>query len=122
MAWARNWRPETLWLSVKGVKDSMIPPPPRTPKDQSAPKGFRVRLGSETERELRVLGCGWRIVTCQFRGENVHLHHNGYTATMERKAFKELLAANRRLRRKRPALRLVASNPPKATAVKEAAA
>ena len=31
---------------------------------------------------------------------------------MKRQAFKALIAANRRLRRKRPALRLVVSNPP----------
>ena len=30
--------------------------------------GFRVRLCIDTEKELQVLGCGWRIVTCQFRG------------------------------------------------------
>jgi hypothetical protein len=30
---------------------------------------------------------------------------------MKRKAFKEMLAANKRLRRKRPVLRLVVSNP-----------
>ena len=56
-------------------------------------------------------GCGWRIVTSQFRGKNVLLHHNGKTATMKGKAFNEFLSATKRLRRKRPHLRLVVSNP-----------
>jgi hypothetical protein len=76
-----------------------------------AVKGFRLRICIEDEKELQVLGCGWRIVTCQFRGNKVFLHHNGSIATMKRKAFKEMLAANKRLRRKRPVLRLVVSNP-----------
>jgi hypothetical protein len=41
---------------------------------------------------------------------------------MKRKAFKELLAANKRLRRKRPALRLVVSNPPRTTITEAEAA
>ena len=84
--------------------------------------GFRVRLCIDTEKELQVLGCGWRIVTCQFRGNNVLLHHNGSVASMKRQAFKELVAANRRLRRKRPKLRLVISNPePSMAETKQAA-
>jgi hypothetical protein len=80
-------------------------------------KGFRVRLCIEAEKELQVLGGGWRIVTCQFRGNKVFLHHNGNVATMKRKAFKELLAAIRTVRpkRRRPSLQLVVSNPPCAT-------
>jgi hypothetical protein len=76
-------------------------------------KGFRVRLCIEAEKELQVLGCGWRIVTCQLRGDKVLLHHKGNVATMKRKAFKELLAAVRlaRPKRRRPSLRLVVSNP-----------
>ena len=74
-------------------------------------KGFKVRVCIEAEKELQVLGCGWRIVTCQVRGNKVLLHHNGSVAMMKRTAFKELLAATKRLRRKRPALRLVVSNP-----------
>jgi hypothetical protein len=84
-------------------------------------KGFRLRICIESEKELQTLGCGWRIVTCQFRGNKVFLHHNGNTATMKRKAFKELLAANKRQRRKRPALRLVVSNPPPVVINSEAA-
>ena len=57
-----------------------------------------------------MLGCGWRIVTCQFRGNNVLLHHNGSVASMKRQAFRDLVSANRRLRRKHPKLRLVVSN------------
>jgi hypothetical protein len=76
-------------------------------------KGFMLRICIEAEKELQVLGCGWRIVTCQFRGNNVLLHHNGNVATMKRKAFSELLAAVRvaRPKRRRPSLRLVVSNP-----------
>jgi hypothetical protein len=49
-------------------------------------KGFQVRLCIEAEKELQVLGCGWRIVTCQFRGNKVLLRRNGSIATMKRKA------------------------------------
>jgi hypothetical protein len=76
-------------------------------------KGFRVRLCIEAEKELQVLGCGLRIVTCQFRGNKVLLHHNGNVGTMKRRAFKELLAAVRvtRPKMRRLYLRLVVSNP-----------
>jgi hypothetical protein len=76
-------------------------------------KGFRFSICVDGENELQILGCGWRIVTCQFRGDKVLLHHNGNVATMKRKAFKELLAAVRTVRpkRRRPSLRLVVSNP-----------
>jgi hypothetical protein len=43
-------------------------------------KGFKVRIYIEGEKELQVLGCGWRIVTCQLRGSKVFLHHNGNIA------------------------------------------
>ena len=86
-------------------------------------KGFKLRIYIEGEKELQALGCGWRIVTCQFGGNKVLLHHNGNIATMKRKAFKELLAAIRAVRpkRRRPSLRLVVSNP-KPSVVKAAAA
>ena len=76
-------------------------------------KGFKLRLCIEGEKELQILGCGWRIVTCQFRGDKVLLHHNGNVATMKRKAFKELLSAVRaaRPKRRRSSLRLAVSNP-----------
>lgn len=54
--------------------------------------GFRVRLCIEMEKELQILGCGWRIVTCQFRGDKVLLHHNGNVATMKRANFKRCIA------------------------------
>jgi hypothetical protein len=78
-----------------------------------AVKGFRLRICVEDEKELQILGCGSRIITCQFRGNKVLLHHNGNVATMKRKAFKELVAALRavRLKKRRPSLRLVVSNP-----------
>jgi hypothetical protein len=74
-------------------------------------RGFKVRICIEGEKELQVLGCGWRIVLCQLRGNKVLLHHNGNIATIKRKAFKELLAAVRAVRpkRRRPSLRLVVS-------------
>ena len=60
---ARHWR-----HLVRGVTNSMTPPPPRRAKaPASPPTGFRLRLCIDTEKELQVLGCGWRIVTCQFR-------------------------------------------------------
>jgi hypothetical protein len=76
-------------------------------------KGFKIRICIEAEKELQVLGCGWRVVTCQFRGNKVLLHRNGNVATIKRKAFKELLSAVRatRPKRRRPYLRLVVSNP-----------
>jgi hypothetical protein len=84
-------------------------------------KGFRVRICIEAEKELQVLGCGWRVVTCQFRGKTVLLHHNGNIATLKRKAFKHLVAAMRAIRPKRPRLRLVVSNPRPLIASAEAA-
>jgi hypothetical protein len=76
-------------------------------------KGFRLRICIENEKELQILGCGWRIITCQFRGNKVLLHHNGNVATMKRIAFKELVAGLRAVRpkKRRPSLRLVVSNP-----------
>jgi hypothetical protein len=74
-------------------------------------KGFKIRICIEDEKELQILGCGWRIVTVELDGPKVRLRHNGNTATMKRPAFKALIAANKRLRRKRPVLRLVVSNP-----------
>jgi len=64
----------------------------------SAPKGLRVRLGITNHRKLQILGCGFRVITVQFRGKTVMLHHNGNTATIDRKDFKELVASNRRYR------------------------
>ena len=86
-------------------------------------KGFKVRIYIEGEKELQALGCGWRIVTCQFRGNKVLLHHNKNVATMKRRAFKELLAAVRvaRPKRRRPSLRLVVSNPMPSVAIAAAA-
>jgi hypothetical protein len=78
-------------------------------------KGFRA------EKELHILGWGWRIVTCQFRGNKVILRYNGNTATMKRRAFKALIAANKRLRRRHPVLRLVLSNRPSVVVNAEAA-
>jgi len=76
-------------------------------------KGFKLRICIEGEKELQILGCGWPVVTCRFRGNKVLLHHNSNVAMMKRKAFKELLAAVRAVRpkRRRPSLRLVVSNP-----------
>jgi hypothetical protein len=65
-----------------------------------APKGLRVRLSIMGERKLQVLGCGFRVVTIQFKGKVVLLHHNGKTAAIDRAAFKELVASNRRYRKR----------------------
>jgi hypothetical protein len=86
-------------------------------------KGLKLRICIEGEKELQILGCGWRIVTCQFRGNNVLLHHNCNIATMKRTAFKTLVAATRKARPKkqRPSLRLVVSNRPSVVVNAEAA-
>jgi hypothetical protein len=99
---------------LNGLQASLDEPEPEPAAYQppAKPKGFRVRLCIEDEKELQVLGCGWRVITCQFRGNGVLLHHNGNIATLKRPAFKALITTNKRLRRKRPALRLVVSNPP----------
>ena len=65
-----------------------------------APKGFRVRLGIMGEHRLQVLGCGFRVMTIQFRGEKVLLHHNGNTAVIDRAGFKELVASNKAYRQR----------------------
>jgi hypothetical protein len=116
-------RGDTVWrkANIEELVREKKTPPSRPPAPAKA-KGFRVRLCIEDEKELQVLGCGWRIVTVELAGSKIHLHHNGNTATMKRKAFKELLAVNKRLRRmRRPALRLVVSNPPPVLISAEAA-
>ena len=108
---------------MRGVTNAMTPPPPRKTKAPALlPRGFRLRLCIDNEKELQVLGCGWRIVICQFRGSHILLHHNGSVGSMKRQAFKDLVVANRRLRRKHPKLRLVVSNPePRMAMTKQAA-
>jgi hypothetical protein len=77
--------------------------------------GFRVRLCFNDE--VPAIGSGWRVITCQFRGGRVILHHAGYAATLKRDVFKERVVATRlcieRSGPKRPQLKLVISNPPK---------
>ena len=72
------------------------------------------------EMEAPVIGCGNRLVTVQFRTvkrkkkveKRVVLHCAGYTATIRREVFKELVASNKRCRKRdKPTLRLVVSNP-----------
>ena len=87
-------------------------------------KGFRVRLLFEDQAPA--IGSGQRLVLCQFRGKKVILHGGGYTATIKRDAFKELVASNRRYRkrdpqRRKPLLKLVVNNPPADTSKAEAA-
>ena len=93
--------------------------PPRRLNARRTPatpiKGFPVRL--MFEMEAPVIGCGHRLVTVQFRTRKkkkveklVVLHCAGYTATIRREVFKELVASNKRYRNK-PTLRLVVSNP-----------
>ena len=77
--------------------------------------------------EAPILGCGNRLVTVQFRNVKrkkkvekfVVLHCAGYTDTIRREAFKELVVSNKRYRRrnkpKRPQLKLVVNSPPRDT-------
>jgi hypothetical protein len=76
------------------------------------------------EMEAPAIGCGNRLVTVQFRTRKklVVLHCAGYTATITREAFKELIASNKRYRkRNKPTLRLVVRNPKPASHLAEAA-
>jgi hypothetical protein len=82
-------------------------------------KGFLVRLYFELEAPD--IGCGQRLVLCQFRGEEARLYHyreDGQwmqSTTISRDVFKDLVAANKRHRieAQRPQLKLAVSNPPK---------
>jgi hypothetical protein len=82
-------------------------------------KGFLVRLYFELEAPD--IGCGQRLVLCQFRGKKIRLYHyreDGQwmrSTTVRRDVFKDLVAANkrRRIKAQRPQLKLVVSNPPK---------
>ena len=69
----------------------------------STHKGLRVRIGITNPRKLQILGCGFRVIIVQFRGKTVMLHHNGNTATIDQKHFKELVASNRRYRERNAA-------------------
>ena len=86
-------------------------------------QGFRVRV--LLEDEAPAIGSGQRLVLVQLRGQKVLLHGGGCTATMKRDAFKELIASNRRYRKRHqrptPKLRLVVNNPPRVTIKEEAA-
>jgi hypothetical protein len=61
-------------------------------------RGIRVRLFLEDEAPT--LGSGQRLIVCQLRGKKVILHHASYSATIKRDAFKALVAANKRYRRR----------------------
>ena len=77
-------------------------------------KGFTVRLIFEDEAPA--IGSGHRLVLVQFRGKKVILHGGGYTATIKRNVFKELVASNRRYRKRnqaKPSLRLIVGGSPK---------
>ncbi len=72
------------------------------------------------EMEAPVIGCGKRLVTVQFRTRKkkkveklVVLHCAGYTAAIRREVFKELVASNKRHRKRnqaKPSLRLIVGN------------
>ena len=66
----------------------------RVRQAQPTPIGFKVRLCLKDEAPA--IGCGWRVVTCQFRGSKVTLHHAGCSATIKRARFKQILAATGR--------------------------
>ena len=77
-------------------------------------KGFTVRLIFEDEAPA--IGSGRRLVLVQFRGKKVVLHGGGYTATIRRDTFKELVASNKRYRKRnqaKPSLRLIVGGSPK---------
>jgi len=94
----------------KAILDSELVPPLQ---------GFLVRLYFELEAPE--IGCGQRLVLCQFRGNKVRLYHHledgqwMHSTTIWRDVFKGLVAANKRYRieAQRPQLKLVVSNPPK---------
>ena len=130
---ARHWR-----LTVKGVRDAATIPPKRKEKPVAVIKGFRVRL--VLEMEAPAIGCGSRLVTVQFRtvrrrkkvSRLVELHCARYSDTITREAFKELVASNRRYRKRNaversllpsmgPVLKLVVNNPPADTTKEDAA-
>ena len=81
--------------------------------------------------EAPIIGCGNRLVTVQFRTVKrkkkvekfVVLHCAGYTDTIRREAFKELVASNKKYRKRgrTPKLKLVVNNPPRVTITEEAA-
>jgi hypothetical protein len=64
------------------------------------PRAMLVSIYIEAERELQELGCGQRIVAIEIDGPVVHLEHNGRRVTMKRGAFKELIASNKRYRKR----------------------
>jgi hypothetical protein len=94
----REKHPPTLWRpTAKTLRQPIVvvgrnDPIQNTDDAFQSLKGFQIGICIEAEKELQVLGCGWRIVTCQFRGNRILLHHNGNVAAMKRQAFKELLA------------------------------
>ena len=118
-----------VWLGVGGGRDWIIgddghwrrcikratePHAPREPRTKVivSHAGFKVRL--LLEDEAPEIGSGLRLVTVQFRGKKVKLHHWTYTATIKREAFNELVASNRRYRQRnqaKPSLRLIVSHP-----------
>ena len=68
------------------------------------------------EDEAPAIGSGHRLVLVQFRGKKVILHGGGYTATIKRNVFKELVASNKRHRKRnqaKPSLRLIVGGSPK---------
>jgi hypothetical protein len=119
---ATPWRPSAKTLRRPIIVVGRSDPVQDLDDALKSLKGFRIRICIDSEKELQVLGCGWRIVTCQFRGTKVLLHHNGNVATMKRRAFKALVAAARAIRpKRRPWLRLIVSNPNTFIAIAEAA-
>jgi hypothetical protein len=114
-----------VWLGVGGGRDWIIgddghwrccikratePHAPREPRTKAiiSHAGFNIRL--LLEDEAPEIGSGLRLVTVQFRGKKVKLHHWAYTATIKREAFNELVASNRRYRQRnqaKPSLRLI---------------
>ena len=67
------------------------------------------------------IGAGQRPVLVQFRGKKVILHCAGYTDTIKRDTFKQLVASNRRYRKRNQPTAEVIPFPTRPTVTKEAA-
>jgi hypothetical protein len=100
----RHWR-LNVPAAAREDRDASAVRPPASLRDiweteLGRLRGFRVRLCIEDEKALQVLGCGWRIVTCQFRGDKVLVHHNGNVATMKRSALRHIVSATKAAKRR----------------------
>ena len=121
---ARHWR-----LSVKGVRDCRHPTAYTQGERRLPPSRASVYVSCLKWRHLSlaaVIASSPSNSAERKKKKLVVLHCAGYSDTITREAFKDLVASNRRYRKRnpvkrKPALRLVVNNPPADTR-KEAAA